>query len=177
MFRLVKDHPKQPIPDWSFTVDENVLRAPTADKLLAKIVSYRSANGQPAGNPEHELALSLIVKYPHLVKETDADPVATDPLWSWVNRLWRDLPKKPAEEELAKKRAKSCEGCVFALAITANPEMDRRAYLLASGELRLTTQCSHHRWHNGLAINLAEPEPWARPESPACCWVHPQAAE
>ncbi len=170
-FRLIKDHPKQPIPNWGFIVDDTELSAPTADKLLEKIVAYRESNGQPAGNPEHELALSLVVKYPHLVREVDDAQEAPDPLWSWVNRLWRDLPKKPADIDSIKARLSVCEKCPHARPIPVNEELERRAYLLASGELRLKTQCAHHHWHNGLAINLAEPAPWGRLPAPKECWA------
>lgn len=170
MFRLIKDHPKQPIPDWSFTVDETVLRAPSADKLLAKIVAYRTHNGQPPGNPEHEVAVSLIVRYPHLVKEIDTGPALIDPLWTWVNRLWREPPRKPAHEDEVKRRVSVCTKCDRACPIKPDKELERRAYLLAQGDLRLTTQCAHHRWHNGLAVNLAEPAQWGRKGSPPQCW-------
>lgn len=170
--RLVRFHTKQPIPDWNFEVEpETILRATDADELLEKIVAYRANNGQPAGNPEHEVALSMIAKYPHLVKDSDSDAPAIDPLWSWVNRLWREAPAKRADEELAKKRAAICKDCPCACAIPENEELERRAYLLAMGELPLTTRCSHHLWHNGLAVTLLEPSKWARPKAPLNCWA------
>lgn len=171
MFALNKHHSKQPIPDWQFDAEKGTtLTAPTADKLIAKLVAYRLNNGLPPGDPEHEIAMSLMLRWPHLVKEVDGTPT-DNRLWAWVNRVWREAPKKITDKDTIAPRVEACKTCPFALAIPRNPELARRAYLMAAGDLQLETQCSHHRWQNGVAVLLAAPLEYARPGEPECCWL------
>jgi len=161
MFKLNKTHAKQPIPDWSFRQDETLLRATTADGLIEKLKLYRSSNGLAPGNPEHEIALSLAEKYPHLMCEQTGElpqPTESDRIWEWVNRMWRDVPRGQPEDETIQARADLCKLCPLAQPFNPPPELARRTYLLAQGNLRLETRCIHHHWHNGLAVILKKPE-------------------
>lgn len=173
MLRLHKDHPKQPVPDWPFKQDETLLHAETADKLIEKIILYRLANGQYPGEPEHEVALSLKRSHPHLVYEEEgtAEQRTQDSVWGWVNLLWRDPPKGEVTDEEVKRRAEICKACPFSKQPKPHAEMTRRAYLLARGSLLSGNYCDHHDWHNGVAVTLASPREWMRPEPPPVCWV------
>lgn len=174
MLYLKKHHTKQPIPDWHFRQDETLLRDKSADGLIEKIILYRSSNGLPPGNPEHEIALSLIEKHPHLVYEQSGElpeQTETEQVWGWVNKMWREAPRGTPEEEAMKERADVCKICPLAKPFNPSPELARRSYLLAQGNLRLETRCSHHRWHNGLAVLLKKPEEWAQVNPPPNCWL------
>lgn len=176
MYRLHKNHTKQPIPDWSFKIDGTLFRDKTADGLIGRLALYRASNGLAPGNPEHEIAISLIEKYPHLIYEQSGEsPEQTEAerVWEWVNRMWRDVPRGFPEEETIQAREEACKSCPLAIPFNPSPELARRAYLLAQGNLRVETRCARHRWHNGLAVLLKEPKAWTGSESPPACWLPP----
>jgi len=175
MLTLNKDHPRQPVPDWRASFDDIPFSAKSATQLIEAVTLYRKNNGLPPGAPEHEIAMQLADSHPHLVHADDDDgPTKDIRLWAWVNRIWSSARSQNATPDVVKDRRAACAKCVFALPIPRNPELERRAYLLAAGNLSPETQCSHHRWHNGLAVLPVSPES-PKAGAPECCWVAAEA--
>jgi hypothetical protein len=167
------DHPSQPFGGWAFPVEAATLTAPTAKKLIAELGRYRSANGMPPGDPEHEIAMHYRITHPWLIYEdASADPLSEiDQVATFVCRVWvAGVLARASDREIA-HRADTCAKCPSRVPIEKplHPEIARRVYVLG-GDPSQPDRCRHHGWICRVAGSLLDTKPFAESDAPENCW-------
>jgi len=111
--RINRKHMSQPHGGWGYPVpDGPVLNADTVDALVEKLSDYREANGQPVGEPEHDIAKHHAAKWPWLIEEIEDADVELNEAEAWIHRVWRSPPLRQAETRAREERFSQCLKCV-----------------------------------------------------------------
>jgi hypothetical protein len=177
---LVHNHPQQPPGGYPFTDPSGVpFTADSIKALLAKITSYRTANGLPAGNPEKEVEADYQVRYPWLVSKVGViEDTKEDPVARWINRQWKSPTRERdfVESETERVRLETCAACpYYATAHVYSPETSRRLTILGVGRIHDRSACMVNHWAVGYAALMPNPEGqvvegcWASPSESSPC--------
>lgn len=178
---LLFDHPRQPPAGHHFPDPSgHTIRAKSVPGLIDAIKSYRNNNARAAGNPEAEVEAFYAVEYPWLVVKAEkgecspAEPIMPkeERLRPWINRIWRDPPKRWQEAEKAKARLEICKTCPYYSDLgPVEPAYARRLLILAAGHSDFKAlHCSINDWPCGLAVWMDLPAN-AKSANVEGCWA------
>ncbi len=180
--RIDTKHMSQPEGGWSYQVPDGPLLsslkvgAQGIKELVGQIVSYREANGLPAGDPENDICKEYAPRMPWLILEVpDEDTYAND-AESWIHRVWRSFPLGMAEARAKEERFKQCEGCPHFEPLdqdSLSDEAKRRLLLLNPSKFHVEHGwCLLRGWVPSVAVQIHQPIALADDKRNASeCWV------
>ncbi len=167
--KLRKDQQLRPLGGHHFIEGRLRIEGETLDEVIRKLTDYRVNNSVPVGNPEQEILVYYLGKYPYMV---DIDYEAVDSFtqgyyeqkWlEWIRRHW----KRPASKQITPKEAESrwnvCLNCPHNIKLSVSTQEDkeseRKSFLLRRGQ---TTPeklgfCSLHLWDTRASVFLEAP--------------------
>lgn len=168
---VLRQHPQQPPGGHSFPDPSGVLiKADSVDALLLRIAEYRAVNGFHAGNPEAELESYYSMTYPWLItKVGEVSHKADDRAIKWLNRIWKEAPRRLNEKTEYDARIKECQSCEHYTQRAYVPDDLRRLLTISADRSTDRSECGLHGWIVGLAASLPLPEP--KPEINFDCWA------
>lgn len=152
----------QPHGGWGFPIPSGpALSDETVDGLAKKIAAYRMANGQPAGDPEHDIAKHYAPRFPWLIEEVEDDDVEVNDAEAWVHRAWRSYPVQMAEQRARDERFAQCVKCVHFEPLNTDDmtlEAARRLLCLNPTKHRLEHGwCLLRGWIPSVAVQIHDP--------------------
>lgn len=179
---IVRGHPKPPKGNHHFPCHGLTFRARDVDELILAITTYRMNNSLPLGHPEAEIADYYVGISPWLVRESNAQPVASNGLRQIVAEhtmaMWYGKYERlPAHSPITDERSAVCVACEYSDHHFSDPETSywndaTTKAALMTGDMDCVKKgfCLHHRWLLALACRLVTPEKLASLPSPDCCW-------
>lgn len=164
-------HPQQP-PSGHWFPDPSgyTIRAKSLKELVEAVKSYRAANCLPLGNPEADVERFYARQWPWLVDNRKPITEAEEsPHSAWLNRIWRNPPRKWARDDEHGSRMAICAQCPhYVDLMEISQEERRRVAVISSGRSNcLTGYCTAHHWICGLAAWMQKPE---QAQAISGCW-------
>lgn len=174
-----KDNPN-PNEPWDFKEQGRMLSAPTREKLIEKITSFRAANGYELGDVALEVDRWMAAKTGKPVQVVEAPLKEQAKTWlaSTANKIAKSQIDFVTNEQ-AENRASICRLCpknqeVPTGCLGCEANQDRLIAILTHGrkQFKDLRTCGHFKFDNRLAVHLqteglvSDPSP----NPPAPCW-------